>query len=134
MRYDTQSVTVDAPVDLVFAMVADPSRLPDWAIGFAHAVTPLPGGGWTVRTGAGEVSLDMETDRHRGIVDFRMQPAPGVTVMAWSRVVGDDRHSHFLFTQVQAPGMPDKVFDAQVEALRHELSVLKARLEVRCPA
>jgi hypothetical protein len=63
-----------------------------------------------------------------------MEPAPGVTIVAWSRVVGDDRCSQFSFTQMQAPGMPDGVFDAQVEALRHELVVLKARMEVRCPA
>jgi hypothetical protein len=133
MRSNTQSVTIDAPVDRVFALVADPSRLPDWAIGFAQAVTPRPAGGWTVRTGTGEVGLEVESDEARGIVDFRMEPAPGVKIIAWSRVVGDDRQSHYLFTQVQAPGMPDDVFDAQVEALRHELSVLKARLEVRCP-
>jgi hypothetical protein len=133
MRSDTQSVTMEVPVDQVFAMVADPRRLPEWAIGFAQAVTPRSGGGWTVRTGTGEVALEVESDKARGTVDFHMQPAPGVTVVAWSRVVGDDRHSVFLFTQVQASGMLDEVFDAQVEALRHELSVLKARLEVRCP-
>jgi uncharacterized protein YndB with AHSA1/START domain len=134
MRSDTQSVTIEAPVDRVFAMVSDPTRLPEWAIGFAEAVTARPAGGWTVRTGTGEVALDVESDKARGTVDFHMEPARGTKVVAWSRVVGDDRRSHFLFTQAQSPGMPDEVFDAQVEAVRHELSVLKARLEVRCPA
>jgi hypothetical protein len=134
MRSDTQSVTIDAPLDQVFALVANPDRLPDWAIGFAQAVTPRPGGGWTVRTATGEVGLEVESDSVRGTVDFHMEPVPGVRLVAWSRVVGDHRHSHFVFTQAQAPGMPDEMFDAQVEALRHELSVLKARLEVRCPA
>ena len=134
MRADTQSISIDAPPKEVFAMVADPRRLPDWAIGFAQAIDPRPNGGWTVTTGTGEVGLQVESDVARGTVDFHMAPAPGVEIVAWSRVVGDERQSVFVFTQVQAPGMPHEVFDAQVEALRHELSVLKARLEVRCPA
>jgi hypothetical protein len=134
MRADTQSVTIEAPVDQVFEMIADPRRLPDWAVGFAQAVTEKPDGRWSVRTASGEVGLAVDGDQARGTVDFHMEPAPGVTIVAWSRVVGDDRCSQFSFTQVQAPGMPDDVFDAQVKALGHELAVLKARLEVRCPA
>jgi len=134
MRSDTQSVAVEAPAGEVFAIVADPRRLPEWAIGFAHAVTERPEGTWTVTTATGEVGLAVRSDAARGTVDFHMEPAPGVEIVAWSRVVGDDRQSVFVFTQFQAPGMPDEVFDAQVEALRHELTVLKARLEIRCPA
>jgi hypothetical protein len=41
--------------------------------------------------------------------------------------------SVYVFTVLQAPGMPDEVVDQQAEALEHELQVLKARLETRCP-
>jgi hypothetical protein len=49
-----------------------------------------------------------------------------------------DRHSRatpaaigtvYTFTQVQPSGVPDQVFDGQVQALRHELATLKAILE-----
>jgi hypothetical protein len=41
--------------------------------------------------------------------------------------------AEYVFTQFQAPGMPDAVFDGQVAALAHELVALKALLEVECP-
>ena len=134
MRSDTQAINIEAPIGRVFAMVADPMHLPDWAIGFAQSVAPRTDGGWTVRTATGEVGLTVASDEAWGTVDYHMEPTPGLAIVAWSRVVGDDRRCVFIFTQVQTYGMPDQVFDAQVEALRHELSVLKARLEVRCPA
>jgi hypothetical protein len=47
MRSDTQSVTIAADPERVFAFVADGSSLPRWAIGFAKSARP-DGSGWTV--------------------------------------------------------------------------------------
>jgi uncharacterized protein YndB with AHSA1/START domain len=134
MRSDTQSVTIEAPAGDVFAFVADPASLPRWAVGFAQAIRP-DGDRWVVTTGQGaEVTVRYRADPDRGTVDFDMEPAPGVTTTAYARVVPNGMGADVIFTQQQPPSMPDETFDAQVEALRHELTVLKALVEVSCPA
>jgi hypothetical protein len=52
----------------------------------------------------------MEADAHRSTVDFWMSPAPGVEVLAPSRVVPRGSGSEFIFTQFQGPGMSDQAF------------------------
>ena len=142
MRADTQAVTVDAPATTLYDFVADPENLPKWAVGFAHAIRRddgtdgTDGDVWHVRTGQGEVGVRFVTDARLGTVDFHMTPAPGVEVVAYSRVVPSPEGAVYVFTQLQAPGMPDAVFDAQVRALREELAVLQAVVRARhaCPA
>ena len=132
MRADTQTVSIDAPAGRVTRFLADPANLPRWAVGFAKAVRQ-EGGRWRVRTGAGEVALRIDADPARGIVDFVISPAPGVELLAASRVIPRGAGCEYTFTQFQAPGMSDEAFRMSVKALAHELSVLKALMEVACP-
>jgi hypothetical protein len=132
MRADTQSISIEATPSRVLDLVADAQNLPRWAVGFARAVR-RQGEDWIVATGQGEVALRIRADRAAGTVDFLLSPAPGVEALAASRVVPRGQASEFVFTQFQAPGMPDEAFRASVEALRHELVVLKALAEVACP-
>ena len=39
----------------------------------------------------------------------------------------------YTFVMVQAPGMSEETFDAQIAELGRELTVLKAHLETSCP-
>jgi hypothetical protein len=132
MCSDTQSVSINASVASVLDVVGEISALPRWAVGFAREVV-CRDGQWWVKTGHGEVAIDLVIDRDRGVVDFRMSPAPGVDATAFSRVLPRGEASEYVFTQFQLPDMPDQVFDGQVAALRHELTVLKALVEVECP-
>ena len=52
---------------------------------------------------------------------------------AWARVVPNGEGAEFVFTQMQQAGTPDDVFAQLVAAVGHELTVLKAVLEVACP-
>jgi hypothetical protein len=132
MRSDTRSVTIGAAPEAIVDFVADPANLPRWAIGFAKGVRRHDGR-WLVDTGRGEVALTVDVDRHRGTVDFRMEPAPGEEAVAYSRVVPNGTGAEYVFTQFQHPGTPDEVFRQLGEAVGHELVTLKARLEVVCP-
>ena len=50
--------------------------------------------------------------------------------MAFSRVIPNgDGAAEYVFTFFQAPGVPDDVYRAQVEAMEEELGVLKRILE-----
>ncbi len=131
----TQSVGIPASPAYVFDFIADPETLPLWAVGFCRRIR-RDGAAWIVTTAQGEVPMRYETDRARGTIDFYFSPAPGVDVAAFSRVVPNGHGAEYVFTQFQAPGMPDAVFEAQVSALAEELRVLTSVIRARavCPA
>lgn len=132
MRADTKTVTIHATPSQVVDFLADPRNLPRWAVGFAKAVRH-EGDRWIVSFGTGEMDLRVVADRTLGVVDFHMSPAPGVEALAASRVVPAGAGAEYVFTQFQSPGMPDEMFAKNVQAVVHELTVLKALLEVECP-
>jgi hypothetical protein len=135
MRSDTQTMTVHADPDTLFAFLAEPRNLPKWAVGFCRDIR-RDGDAWVVATGQGEVTLRVEADPSARTVDFRMSPAPGVEVLAASRVVPNGAEAEYVFTQFQPDGMPDQAFAANVRALSEELLVLKhaAAAWAACPA
>jgi hypothetical protein len=130
MRADTQAVTVPGSYRSVFAFLADPANLPTWAIGFARGIR-REGECWVVTTGHGEVPLRVEADEARGVIDFHLEPAPGVEAVAYSRVLPNGDGAEFVFSQFQAPGMPDEVFAGQRAALAEELAILPAIFRAR---
>src|SRR5687768_14390984 len=132
MRSDTKSVSIHAEPTKVVKFLADPENLPRWAVGFAKFVR-REGDRWLVTTSSGELGIRIRADAGSGVVDFFMSPARGVEMLAASRVVPNGSGSEYVFTQFQAPGMPDDAFQASVTALGHELTVLRALLEVECP-
>lgn len=135
MRTDTKSVTIPASQEVAFAFLADPENLPRWAVGFAHAIR-RNGETWLVTTGQGEVPLHYEIDPRRGVIDYHLLPVPGVEAVAYSRLIPNGDGVEYVFTQFQAPGMPDEVFEGQVRALADELAILPAIFRARsdCPS
>jgi hypothetical protein len=133
MRTHAESIEIAAPPDRVHAFLADPEKLPVWAIGFAKAIEHAADG-WVVTTASGDrVGIRVVSDPEHGIVDYVMSPTPGVEVAARTRVVAANGGALYTFAMLQAPGMPDAVFDQQVSELKRELTVLKAHLETACP-
>ena len=132
MRADTKSIFIQASPRKVEEFLASPQNLPRWAVGFAKSIRN-EGGNWIVTTGAGDIGIRIEADFHSGVVDYFLSPAPGTEMVARSRVVPNGAGAEYSFTQFQSPGMPDDVFDKNIRAVEHELTVLRALLEVKCP-
>ena len=134
-KTNTQAVSVPVSPAYAFDFIADPETLPLWAVGFCRRIR-RDGAGWLVTTAQGEVPLRYETDGARGTIDFYFSQARGVEIAAFSRVVPNGAGTEYAFTQFQAPGMPDAVFEAQVSALAEELRVLTSVIRARavCPA
>jgi hypothetical protein len=132
MRAHTNTISIFATREAAVDFLKDPANLPRWAVGFAKSVRN-DGGRWTVVTAGGEVGVRIEAEPALGVVDFYMSPAPGVEGVAASRVVPNGSGIEYVFTQFQAPDMPDAVFEKNIKALAHELTVLKAQLEIECP-
>ena len=136
-RSDTRSVTIAAPAADVFAFVADPEKLPRWAVGFCTAIRRDPDADdkWIATTASGDISMRFATDKALGVVDFHFQPSPQVEVTAFSRVLPNAAGAEYVFTQFQSAGMPDEVFEGQVRTLIEELQVLRSTIAARlaCP-
>jgi hypothetical protein len=135
VRSDTQTIRLTADADAAFEFVADPANLPKWAVGFCRSIR-REDQHWVVETGAGECPMIVEVDPRRRTIDFHMSPAPQVTASAYSRVIDCGQGCEYVFTQFSVPGMPDAAFEANIEALKEELTVLRAVLNARhaCPA
>lgn len=132
MRADTKTISIEAHPSKVFDFLKEPNNLPRWALGFAKAVR-RERDTWYVATGHGEIPVSIEAVADTGTIDFRLRPEPGVEHLAASRVIPRGTGSEYVFTQFQAIGMADETFLQSVRTLEHELSVLKAVLEVECP-
>lgn len=133
MRTHVTAIEIDADPAAAFDFLADAEKLPLWAIGFAKAIAP-DGEGWLVTLASGDrMPMRIEADRATGVVDYRMQPAPGVEVPAHTRVMPRAGGTLYTFAMHQGPGIPDDVFDAQIAELERELTVLSAHLETACP-
>ena len=128
MRTHTSTIHIAAAAADVHALVADLDQLPRWAIGFAKAIA-RDGDGHVVTLTSGErLPIAMVADAQAGTADFHMNGAP-----AYTRTVPVEGGCLHAFTMVAEPGEPDEVFDAKIEALGHELTVLKAIAEATCP-
>lgn len=132
MRSDTQTISIEASPVKVFKFLADVNNLTRWAVAFAKNIRKEKDQ-WIVSTTTGEIGLRLSADERTGVVDYWMSPAPGVEVLAASRVIPRGAASEYCFTQFHPEGMPDEAFRQSVQALKHELTVLKALLEVECP-
>jgi Polyketide cyclase / dehydrase and lipid transport len=129
MRTDTQTVSIDATAAHVFEFIGEPRNLPRWAAGFARDIRP-DGDAWLVTTPQGDIRLRYVRQQELGVIDYHMSPAPGIDVVAYSRVVPAGDGCVYVFTQEQPPGMADGVFESQVRTLARELKLLKSLLEV----
>ena len=128
MQSDTRTVFIQRPADELFDFLAQPQNLPVWATEFCSDIRPH-GNAWLATTPNGEITVRYRTDSEFGIVDYLLSPAPGIELLAASRVLPNDDGAEYTFTQFQAPGMPDAAFGAQVDALRLELANLKHLME-----
>jgi Polyketide cyclase / dehydrase and lipid transport len=133
MRSDTKSKTIGRHPRDVVAFLAEVENLPRWAVAFATSVRKAADR-WEVVTRNGAViGMSIEADEATGVIDFRMEPEPGVEAVAHARVLPNGDRAEVLFTQFQQPGMADDVFAQLVASVDHELTALKAVLEADCP-
>src|SRR2546421_5481052 len=132
MRANTQAVSIETDPCRVVEFLRDPQNLPKWAVGFAKAVRQDENR-WVVSTASGDMGIRIEADHDNGVVDFWMSPSPGIEALAASRVIPRGEKTEYVFTQFQNPGMTDEAFAMSIKAIAHELTMLKALVEVECP-
>ena len=119
----TETISIDAPPEIVLDVVGDPRNLPRWAPGFASAVRE-DGDGWIVTTGQGEVRRHIPVSREHGTVDYLAEP--GARLGLFTRVVPNGEGSHVTFTFVIPAG---RDADETAAILRSELEAVRRLCE-----
>jgi hypothetical protein len=130
-RSDTQAISINALPDEVFAFVADPHNLPQWAVGFCRSIRRDENNRWLVTTPSAEIPISFDCRAEARTIDFYFTPAPGLEAAAFSRVMPNGAGCEYVFTQFQVDGMSGDAFDAQVQALVEELHVLRGLIHAR---
>jgi hypothetical protein len=127
----TISVSIAAPAADVYAFIADPRHLPEWATGLGTTPTPLPDGAWRVETPVGAMRVVFAPPNDFGVVDHVVSPLTGGDPVADVplRVVPNGTGSEVMLTVFQQPGMSDAQFAADTALVQADLERLKRALE-----
>ncbi len=121
-RTETQSIESDAEPTAVVALLADPTRIPDWAPAFADAVTRDDHSDWLATKSGQGFTVRVVTQRDAGTVDYLREIAPGQEGGAFLRVVPrPGGGSVVIMTLPLAPGAEQA---ATAATLRDELKAL----------
>ncbi len=124
----TKTVSIDAPVQRVYAFVSNPGNWPKWAISSVVTIKPA-GEWWAVETRTGLGRLRMKANEACGILDYDLLGS--VPVHAAARVVPNGEGSELILTYFKAANLPEEVFHKQIAPVDQDLAKLKELMEAR---
>jgi hypothetical protein len=121
---ETQTIELDVAPAIVFDILADPRRIPEWASAFADRVSEDPPHGWQVIKGDDRFAIRMVAFPQSGTVDYLRQIAPGREAGAYIRVLPKSTDGSVVVMTLPVPPGTDS---QRVRAtLRDELAALGA--------
>jgi len=119
---------VARPAAEVYAVVADPARLPDWAAGLGGAVEQRDGR-WFAASPMGEVEVAFVGANPYGVADHDVTLPDGTVVTNPLRVLPWGDGAEVVFTLRRADGTTDEQFRLDREAVVADLAALRRLLE-----
>ncbi|MCD5352840.1 hypothetical protein [Kineosporia mesophila] len=127
------SIRINRPAREIYAFVADPTRLPDWAPGLCDRVEQV-NGDWVASSPMGQAKLKFAPENDFGVLDHWVSLDGGQTFYNPMRVTPDGPDpdgpvSEILFTVRRLDGVTDEDFDRDAEAVASDLDRLKRLLE-----
>ena len=128
MASRTLSVSINASPERVYAFIADPRHLPEWATTFCRSIRRSKHG-WVIETPQGPMGIRIAGKNSLGVLDHAVTPAHGPAVYVPMRVVPNARGSEALFTLFRSPGMSAERFARDVSLVKRDLATLKRVME-----
>jgi hypothetical protein len=125
------SVWIDVPARDAYTLMADVSRLPEWAAGLADSRLRPRGDHWIADSPMGEVTVVFAPPNDFGIVDHVVTLPTGEAVDNPVRVIAAGDSCEVVFTVRHRPTMTDDEFRADVAAVTRDLEALKRLLETQ---
>ncbi len=120
------TVSIDRPVETVYAFAANPENLPRWA--FFESIA-RDGDRWLATTRGGTVSIRFVDDNPFGVLDHCVRVAPDVEIYVPSRVIRNGAGSEVMFTLFRLGEMTDESFEGDAQTVLRDLAKLKEVLE-----
>jgi hypothetical protein len=124
------SQLIDRAPEEVYAYASDPRHLPEWAAGLSGSIAE-EGGTWVADSPMGRVVVEFAAENEYGVLDHVVVLPGGERVYNPMRVMVWDNRSEVVFSLRRRPGMTDEQLARDVDAVRTDLSALKAVLERR---
>jgi hypothetical protein len=118
----TRSISIISAPEIVFDLIGDPRRLPDWAPRFASAVNP-DGSDWVVESGESKFRIRVRVDAELGVIDL-LRPADPKRG-AYMRVLTNGAGSELVFTLIFPAGTPDELIAGQMSTVEAELRTVR---------
>jgi hypothetical protein len=122
----TRSIAIAAPREAVVALLADGTRLPDWAPQFASEAR-AEGDHWVVGSGGQQLRVRIKASADFGTVDIVSADDPRIG--SFSRVIPNGEGSEFLFTLLFPHGTDQAAIDAQMTVVEGELEAVRSLVE-----
>lgn len=126
------SVYIDRPPKDVYAFASNPRNLPVWAAGLASSEVKRDEDEWIVDAPFGKAKIRFSQANELGVMDHDVELDSGVVVHNPMRVVPNGEGSEFIFTLLRQPGMSEKQFEEDEQAVAKDLQTLKMFLEGKC--
>lgn len=124
----TKTVSIDAPMDRVFAFLSNAANWPKWAIVNVKSVTRADAQWWDMETPGGGAKLRVRPNAEFGILDHDFN-APDASWTVPARVVPNGSGCLFMITFFQPPSFTKQFFEEQVSLVDKELAQLKSLME-----
>ncbi|MEU4237461.1 SRPBCC family protein [Actinoplanes sp. NPDC026619] len=119
---------INRPAADVYAYVADPRHITDWAPGLGGEVEQIDGE-WFVDTPGGQVKVEFAPPNDYGVLDHHVTFPNGDGFDNPLRVVPYGEGSEIVFSVRRTPGVSDADFARDTDAVAADLVRLKKILE-----
>jgi hypothetical protein len=122
------SISIERSPTDVYAFVADPATLPQWARGLSAGIERA-GDDWIADSPMGKVKVRFVERNAFGVLDHEVLLPSGESVYNPLRVLPNGGGSEVVFTLFRRPGVSDDAFAADADAVAADLVALKKLLE-----
>ncbi|MER7455820.1 SRPBCC family protein [Micromonospora sp. NPDC126480] len=127
-RSDSYSVSISAPVDFVWATLANVAGWPRFSP-FALEVRPMSADTFVVASPTGDVQLTSHFHEELRLLDHTVTLADGTEVFIPYRVAPNHRGSELIMTNVKSPADSAAEYEKQLGWMRTELENAKTYVE-----
>lgn len=124
------SVSINRHANDVYAFIANPENLPQWAAGLATSVqkTATPNI-WLVSRGGVQASVRFTEKNKFRVADHYVTNGTNPEVYIPIRVLEHNAGSEVVFTLFRLPGMTDDEFKRDMGAVQKDLETIKKIME-----
>lgn len=124
-RAVTRTIGIPAAPVAVFAVIADPLRLPEWSPTFARSVAPHGQERWRVTTFTGVVTVAVVVVREPAWTVDYVRPRAPQAAGARLRAIPSGRGSELLYTLLLPEDADDATMERQGRVIAEELETIR---------